>query len=82
MVQSLCLLNQPWLDRQSIEAGLSPTDQAELRLLVRPERWRHEAEARVMANKPVQVYLDEFDRACPHQPLLESDQLKPAIRQA
>lgn len=64
LVQSLCLLDQAWLDREAIERALSRQDRNELALLVRAERWSREAEARAMANLPLDLYLSELDRAC------------------
>jgi hypothetical protein len=64
LVQSLCLGDRPWLGSEEIARRLSRQDRRELQLLVRPEQWPREAEARVMAQLPNAAYLDHLDRAC------------------
>ena len=64
LVQSLCLLDRPWLAAAEVERRLSRTDRRELQALVRPERWAREVEARVMAQlKPVDYFV-ALDQAC------------------
>lgn len=63
-VQSLCLGDRPWLSREQIEQGLNRTDRAELQALVAPDRWWREAEARAVANREGNAYLQELERAC------------------
>ena len=64
LVQSLCLSGRPWLERSEVDHKLSRQDQRELAVLVAPERWWREAEARVMAKLPVVSYLAVLDQAC------------------
>jgi hypothetical protein len=64
LVQSLCLGDRPWLGSEEVARRLSRQDRRELQLLVRPEQWPREAEARVMAQLPNAAYLDHLDRAC------------------
>lgn len=64
LVQSLCLQGRPWLNAEEIEQRLSREDRKELQVLVRPERWKHEAEARAMARLNTNNYLQEFNQAC------------------
>jgi hypothetical protein len=64
LVQSLCLQDRAWLQTDAIERGLSSSDRAELRVLVQPERWQREAEARVMAKLSVSDYIQAMDEAC------------------
>ena len=64
LVQSLCLLDRPWMAATEVERRLTRTDRRELQALVRPERWAREAEARVMAQlKPVDYFV-ALDQAC------------------
>ena len=64
LVQSLCLSGRPWLDRGEVDRKLSRRDLRELAVLVAPDRWWREAEARVMAQLPPDAYLAVFDQAC------------------
>jgi hypothetical protein len=64
LVQSLCLRDRPWLGNEEIARRLTRQDRRELQVLVRPELWSREAEARVMAQLPNAAYLDQLDRAC------------------
>ena len=64
LVQSLCLQNRAWLQADAIERGLSDSDRAELQALVLPERWQREAEARVMAKRSVDDYIQAMNEAC------------------
>jgi hypothetical protein len=64
LVQSLCLSGRPWLDRDEVDRKLSRRDQRELAVLVAPDRWWREAEARVMAQLPPDAYLAVLDQAC------------------
>lgn len=64
LVQSLCLSGRPWLDRGEVDRKLSRRDQRELAVLVAPDRWWREAEARVMAQLPPDAYLAVLDQAC------------------
>lgn len=64
LVQSLCLRDRPWLSGEEIARGLSGRDRRELQVLVRPEQWAREAEARVMALLPNVPYLEQLERAC------------------
>ncbi len=63
-VQSLCLGDRPWLSREKVEQQLTRADRAELQVLVAPDRWWREAEARVIASLRVNAYLQEVERAC------------------
>ena len=63
-VQSLCLNNRDWLNSETIDRRLTTTDRKELEVLVAPDRWNREAEARAMANLNVNDYLQELERAC------------------
>ena len=67
LVQHLCLQGRPWLTTQQIEQRLSRDDRMELQVLVQPERWRREAEARAMAHQKTDDYLQELKRACGEQ---------------
>jgi len=64
LVQHLCLQGRPWLTPQQIEQRLSRDDRVELQILVQPERWQREAEARAMARRKTDDYLQELNRAC------------------
>ena len=64
LVQSLCLQNRAWLQPNVIDRSLNSSDRAELRVLVQPERWQREAEARVMAKLSVSDYIQAMDEAC------------------
>jgi hypothetical protein len=63
-VQSLCLLDAPWLSDGDIAQALTRQDRLELDALVQPERRRREAEARAMANLPQDRYLETLEQAC------------------
>jgi hypothetical protein len=47
-----------------VDRKLSRRDQRELAVLVAPDRWWREAEARVMAQLPPDAYLAVLDQAC------------------
>ena len=79
LVQSLCLNNRRWLSRETIEQQLTRTDRTELQVLVAPDRWWREAEARVVANLKVNAYLDELKRACTSK---ESELQTPRVQPA
>ena len=64
LVQHLCLQGRPWLSHEQIERGLSRDDRLELQVLVQPDRWQREAEARAMAQLQANDYLQELNRAC------------------
>jgi hypothetical protein len=64
LVQSLCLNDRLWLSSEQTEQRLSRDDRLELQLLVKPERWWREAEARAMAHLNAPDYLLEMERAC------------------
>jgi hypothetical protein len=64
LVQSLCLLDTPWLSDGDIAKALTRQDRLELDALVQPERRRREAEARAMANLPQVRYLEILEKAC------------------
>jgi hypothetical protein len=64
LVQSLCLLDAPWLPDVNIAQALTRQDRLELDALVQPERRRREAEARAMANLPQVRYLEILEKAC------------------
>jgi hypothetical protein len=64
LVQSLCLSGRPWLERSAVDQKLTRQDQRELAVLVAPERWWREAEARVMAQLPPDAFLAVLDQAC------------------
>ena len=63
LVQSLCLLDAPWLSDGDIAQALTRQDRLELDALVQPERRRREAEARAMANRPQVRYLEALEQA-------------------
>ncbi len=64
LVQSLCLLDAPWLPDGDIAKRLTRQDRLELDALVQPERRRREAEARAMANLHQVHYLEALEQAC------------------
>lgn len=64
LVQHLCLDGVPWLSPPQLGAGLTQQDQRDLQVLVRPDQWQREAEARVMAKLAPNDYLLELQRAC------------------
>jgi hypothetical protein len=64
LAQSLCLLDGPWLSHSAITQALTRQDRQALQVLVQPERWRREAEARAMANQPLPRYLQALEQVC------------------
>ena len=64
LAQSLCLLDGPWLSNSAITQALTRQDRQDLQVLVQPDRWRREAEARAMANQPLPRYLQALEQAC------------------
>jgi hypothetical protein len=64
LAQSLCLMEGPWLSNSAITQALTRQDRLELQVLVQPERWRREAEARAMANQSLPRYLQALEQAC------------------
>ncbi|MFM7312343.1 MAG: hypothetical protein ACKO0M_04115 [Cyanobium sp.] len=64
LVQHLCLWGKPWLSPEQIEAALSRDDRRDLQLLVQPQRWHREAEARSMAHRATDDYLQQLNAAC------------------
>jgi hypothetical protein len=64
LVQSLCLRDGNWLSDEAINRGLNGQDRRELQALVHPSRWRREAEARAMANRPQASYMEDLAMAC------------------
>lgn len=64
LVQSICLLDGPWLSQEELAKSLTRQDRLELDAFVQPDRWRREAEARAMANQPQVHYLEAMEKAC------------------
>jgi hypothetical protein len=64
LAQSLCLLDGPWLSNSAITQALTRQDRQDLQVLVQPDRWRREAEARAMANQSLPSYLQALEQAC------------------
>jgi hypothetical protein len=64
LAQSLCLLDGPWLSDSAITQALTRQDRQDLQVLVQPERWRREAEARAMANQTLPRYLQALEQVC------------------
>lgn len=63
-VQAMCLHGAPWLTNEQLQKGLGRQDQRELALLYKPSQRRREAEARLMANQPIETYFKVMDQAC------------------
>ena len=63
-MQSLGLQNRVWLQPGVIDRGLNSSDRAELQHLVQPERWQHEAEARVMPMRSLSEHIQAMSEAC------------------
>jgi hypothetical protein len=64
LAQSLCLLDGPWLSNSAITQALTRQDRQDFQVLVQPDRWRREAEARAMANQPLPRYLHALEQVC------------------
>lgn len=63
-VQSLCLRGPALLGTDALLRRLGRQDRRELELLYRPDQWPREAEARLMAQEPLEAYLQVMDQAC------------------
>jgi hypothetical protein len=63
-VQSRCRRGAPLLGEDALRRGLSRHDQRDLAVLYGGDRWRREAEARVMARQDPAAYFRLVDAVC------------------
>jgi hypothetical protein len=64
LAQARCLKGISYLGEEWLKAELSWRDRRDLDALYKTEQWRREAEARYMANQPVERYFAAFDALC------------------
>lgn len=77
LVQHLCLRGRPWLSSEQVGERLSRDDRLELQVLVQPDRWQREAEARAMARFKTDAYLEALNQACGQRWSTSADQQGP-----
>jgi hypothetical protein len=66
LVQAHCLNGITYLDEEWLRTELSRSDRRDLDALYQASQWRREAEARFMANQPLDRYFAAFDSLCKH----------------
>ncbi len=63
-IQDRCLQGAPWLSPEQLLRSLSRRERREVDVFYSGSTWQREAEARVMARQPSEVYFGWVDRFC------------------